>query len=174
MVSTARRALVSGPVVGILLVALLAAVSTLNRAVDAVGEPPDVAVLQQLMAGAHSVVVGKARSVRGAWQDNEHGDRIIQSIVELDVDETLKGRPERSRRLQIEGGTVDGVTLEVSGEPDVRVGERVVMFLHAGSPQIDRVLGGEQGVLALDDRDFVRGTSLRLEELRQYARGQGR
>jgi hypothetical protein len=174
MVRIPRASLVSGPFLGLTVLTLVGAVLMLNGPVGAAAEPPDVATLQRLTAEAHSVVVGRARSVQSTWQENEHGDRIIQSAVLVEVDETLKGRPERSHWLRLEGGTIDGVTLEVSGEPELRVGERAVLFLENERPNVGRVLGGDEGVLALDDQDFVRGTSLRLDEIRQFARGMGR
>ena len=156
--------------------ALVAAafLSPLNLQTQVSAEQPDVPGIQRAMNAAQAVVVATARSVNSSWQENEFGDRIIQSTILLEVSETLKGRPEKARWLRVEGGTVDGLTLEVSGEPEVRVGERAVFMLDQVRQNLDRPHPVHDAVLPLDEKDFVRGTALNLDDLRRHARGQGR
>lgn len=174
MTTRSRVPLAPGSLLALSALALIYSLSPWNHETRAAMEQPDITAIQNSMAGAHSIVVATARSVQSAWEDNEYGDRIIQSTVMLEVTETLKGRPERSRWLRVEGGTVDGVTLEVSGEPEVRVGDRAVFMLNDAGPNRDRLHPVHESVLPLDDQDFVRGTSLHLEDVRRHARGLGR
>jgi hypothetical protein len=133
-----------------------------------------IATLDERVAGAETIVVATARAVTAEWRENQHGDRLIVSRVQLDVEETMKGAADRTMWMEMEGGTIDGLTLQVSSLPLVVGGERAVFFLDRG-PGTLRVphLKG-QGILFLDDRNVVRGSSLRLDEIRTHARGGGR
>ena len=71
------------------------------------------ATLEFRAGGAERVVVATARAVTASWRENEHGDRIIVSRIQLDVAETLKGAQARTVVLDVDGGTLDGFTLRV-------------------------------------------------------------
>jgi hypothetical protein len=149
--------------------ALVAAVCVSPSAASA-----QVATLDERVAGAQRVVVATARAVQPEWRENAHGDRLIVSRVQLDVEEVLKGAAERVIWLDVEGGTLDGLTLRVSSLPVIQGGERAVFFLDrgAGASHVPHLRG--QGILFLDDQDVVRGSNLRLSEIRTRARGAGR
>jgi hypothetical protein len=107
--------------------------------------------------------------VSATWKENAFGDKLIVSRFTLHVEETLKGTPAADVALDLEGGTLDGFTLRVSSLPTLVPGERAVFFL-------DSVNGGAyqahlrgQGILKLDDQDFVKGSSLSLDEIRRVA-----
>ena len=92
-----------------------------------------IATLDERIAGAQKVVVASARSVDAGWRENTYGDRLIVSRVLLDVEETLKGTASNGPIwMELEGGTLDGVTLRVSDLPDLQPGERAVFFLDQG------------------------------------------
>ena len=133
-----------------------------------------VATLDQRIDGAERVVVATVRGVTPEWRENSHGDRLIVSKVQLDVEETLKGAPEATMWLEVEGGTLDGLTLKVSSLPMMQGGERGVFFLDRGVGDVHRPYLKGQGILFLDGQDVVRGSSLRLAEIRSHARGGGR
>ena len=126
-----------------------------------------VAVSERI-TGAQAVVVARAHSVAPEWRQNAHGDRLIVSRVLLQVEETLKGTPAATRVLDLEGGTLDGVTLHVSDLPGLAEGERAVFFLNSTSAGEKPHLRG-QGILKLDAGDFVRGSSLHVSEIRRLA-----
>lgn len=130
-----------------------------------------LASLEQRGSGADRVVVATARSVTPEWRENVHGDRIIVSKVLLEIEENLKGSGPSSALLEIDGGTLDGLTLRVSGLHLLDVGERAVVFLDeaAGGVHLPYLRG--QGILALDAQNFVRGSSLRLDDIRTRVRG---
>ena len=131
------------------------------------------ATLEFRVGGAERVVVATARSVTASWRENEHGDRIIVSRVQLDVNETLKGERTSAMWVDVDGGTLDGYTLKVSGLHMPEIGERGLFML-------DRAEGGVHtphlrglGILPLSDDDVIRGTNLNLNEIRSRVRAQG-
>jgi hypothetical protein len=122
---------------------------------------------------ADRVVVAMARRVTSAWRETEHGDRIIVSQVLLEIEESLKGGGPSSALLEVEGGTVDGFTLRVSGLELIEVGERAVVFMDAveGGRHVPHARG--EGILKLDSDNGVRGSQLRLDDIRSRVRGGG-
>jgi hypothetical protein len=128
--------------------------------------------LAERARGAERVVVGRVASVDPAWRVNEHGDRLIVSMVRVVVDETLKGQRQPTLDLEVEGGTIGDLTLRVSDQASLAPGERAV-FLVSRNPRgafIPHLRG--QGLLKLDRSDRVPGSSLTLEEIRRTVAGQ--
>jgi hypothetical protein len=132
------------------------------------------ATLESRVSGAETVVVAAARSVSASWHENEHGDRIIVSRFLLEVAESLKGAPARAMWVDVDGGTLDGFSLRVSGLHLPEVGERAVFILDPTEGGVHTLHRRGLGILPLDDRDNVRGTSINLSEIRTRVRGQGR
>jgi len=132
------------------------------------------ASVPELFAGSETVVVAHVESVSSLWQENDHGDRIIVSRILLRVEETLKGSPAMLHWMEVPGGTLDGLTLHVSSLPSLTAGERGIFFLEQRSGQAFKTprLRGE-GILELDDNDKVRGSSVRLDDIRSAARQSG-
>ena len=106
------------------------------------------------------------------YERNEFGDELIVTYAHLAVEEAIKGSTE-DVTLAVEGGTVDGMTLRVSDLPAVTKGERAVFFLKPGrrGEHLPHLRG--QGILKLDRENRVRGSDLRLEDIRRMARGEG-
>ncbi|MGE3176947.1 MAG: hypothetical protein AB7O32_05730 [Vicinamibacterales bacterium] len=134
------------------------------RAQDAMPVP-----LMERTRGAERVVVGRVASVSPTWRVNEFGDRLIVSVVRVNVDETLKGGPQPLVELEVEGGTIDGLTLNVSDQAELAVGERAVFYLsrNAAGRLVPHLRG--QGVLKLDARGRVPDSSLTLDVIRREA-----
>ena len=84
--------------------------------------------------------------------------------------EVYKGTGDSSLVMEVPGGSVDGVTLRVSGQPVVNEGERAVFFLDAEEAGTHKPHLRGQGVLKLDSSNVVRGSSLRLDDIRRAAR----
>jgi len=123
-----------------------------------------------LLARARSadrVVVGRAASTAPVWQVNEHGDRLIVSIVRVAIEETLKGPAATTIDVEIEGGTIDGLTLHVSDQAPFSPGERGVLYLR-GTPRGTFVphLRGES-LLKVDASNRVEGTALTVADIRR-------
>ena len=72
--------------------------------------------------------------------------------------------------MEVPGGTADGVTLRVSGQPVVNEGERAVFFLDTEVTGTHKPHLRGQGVLKLDSSNVVRNSSLRLDDIRRAAR----
>jgi hypothetical protein len=132
-----------------------------------------IATLDQRVSGAERVVVAKTRAVRAEWRENSHGDRLIVSRVELEVEETLKGAADNTIWMDVEGGTLDGYTLRVSSLPMVQPGERAVFFLDRGNGGVHLPHLRGQGILFLDDDNVVRAAKPRLSEIRTRAHAAG-
>ena len=148
------------------------AMSVANVAIaESDGRP---ASIEARTRGAHKVVVARARRVDAAWRTNIHGDRVIVSRVTLDVEESLKGQSPASISLEVPGGTIDGVTLRVSGMPAIHAEERGLFFLQEVTPGIHTPHLGGDGILMLDDANVAEGTTLRLQDLRRAVRAVGR
>jgi len=131
-----------------------------------------VATLDERIAGAERVVVATAKTVTPEWRENRHGDRLIVSRIQLEIEEPLKGGGTTADVvwMEMDGGTLDGLTLRVSTLPLIQRGERAVFFLDQISRGVFSPHLRGQGILSLDDYDLVRGSSLRLDEIRTRAR----
>lgn len=131
------------------------------------------ATLDERITGAERVVVATARSVSARWATNKFGDLLIVSRILLEVNETIKGPPASAAWLDLEGGTLDGLTLIISNLPAVEPGERAVFFLESAQEGVFRPHLRGHGILKLDQNDMVQGTHVPLNEIRGRARGMG-
>ncbi len=136
------------------------------------------------------VVVCDVASIRAYWVD---GNRRIESEVTLRNVELLKGAPDappREIRVTFPGGTVGDVTMRLCCAPELRVGDRYVMFLQpeyrtypaAGLGQgMLRVVEDPEGVARVHTAQGLpvteldeRGTPRSTRERRQSAWGRAR
>jgi hypothetical protein len=117
--------------------------------------------------GAERVVVGRAASSTPIWQVNEHGDRLIVSVVRVAIEETLKGPTTAVLDVEIEGGTIGDLTLNVSDQAPFVPGERAVLYLRR-TPRgtFSPHLRG-QSLLKVDASNRVQGSSLTLADIRR-------
>ena len=120
--------------------------------------------------GADRMVVGRVADIRTSMIRNEFGDVFIVSETLLTVEETLKGQPAALVVVDVPGGTYGGYTQRWSSLPEVKRGDRAVFFMKRNSQgRYEPHLRG-QGILALDEDDRVKGSSLSLEMIRTMAR----
>jgi hypothetical protein len=116
---------------------------------------------------AAKVVVARILDVRGQFESNRFGDRLIVSHAVLEVLETWKGTSQPVLNMAIEGGTVGDLTLRVSDLPSLEKGERAVLFLDAAGNGEYVPHGRGHGVaLKLTEDDRVRGTARSLNDVR--------
>ena len=128
--------------------------------------PPSIA---ERVRGAERVVVGSVTDVSASFTSNEHGDQLIVSQVTLQVEESLKGEPTALLVVDVEGGTVGDLTLQVSSLPRMTPGERAVFFVTTNKKgKVVPHLRGH-GILKLDPQDRVKGSSLDLATIREAA-----
>ena len=125
--------------------------------------------LAERARGAERVVVGRVKAVNPIWRTNEFGDRLIVSIVNVAVDETLRGPAAGSVDVEVEGGTIGDLTLNVSDLEPVAPGDRAVFYLtRNGRGAFVPHLRG-QGLLKLDQSDRIRGSTVTLADIRRAA-----
>ncbi len=89
-----------------------------NRPIES--GPIDVA---QLTQRADLIVHGVVSSKRTAWIG-----RVIYTLHDVPVQETLKGAPRSSVVVAVAGGARGNVRLRVPGAPDLQIGEQLVVF----------------------------------------------
>ena len=148
-----------------LVVALLLGVGVPVDAHD--GPPVDLTALAR---SADGVVVATVTAVHPVFQANEFGDQLIVSRTHMRTDVVLRnGRAPVSDAfvLELEGGTIGDLTLDVSDLPSLERGERAVVFLRQNSRGAIVPHGRGQGILKLDSLDRVKGTELTLSAVRQ-------
>jgi hypothetical protein len=126
-----------------------------------------VVPLTERAAGAERVVVGRVAEIKPVWRVNEFGDRLIVSRVRLTVDETLKGPAQSTLDIEVEGGSIGGLTLRVSDQEPLSPGDRGVFYVarDAQGTFVPHLRG--QGFLRLDSAGRVPNSSLTLDEIRR-------
>lgn len=125
--------------------------------------------LAERTRGAERVVIGRVTGVNPIWRTNEFGDRLIVSIVNVAVDETLRGPALPNVDVEVEGGTIGDLTLNVSDLEPVATGDRAVFYLARDRRGVFVPHLRGQGLLKLDRSDRVRGSSVTLSDIRRAA-----
>jgi hypothetical protein len=124
--------------------------------------------------GADRVVVAAVERVAAAYERNPFGDELIVSHAEMIVSEVLKGRDNGQGErivMDVEGGTVGDITLTVSDLPSVARGERAVLFLRQNASGRYTPYMRGLGILKLDTRNNVAGSTVSLDDIRARVRG---
>jgi hypothetical protein len=148
--------------------ALLMLAGAATAAVAQGGGPPlDVTSLAR---GAGKVVVGRVVDVQPRFETNRFGDQLIVSHATVEVIETLKGPAQQSVRVAVEGGTVGGLTLEVSDMPTLVEGDEALLFLDSPAQGDDVPHDRGRGIVMFDPRGRVRGSATTLDALRDQVR----
>jgi hypothetical protein len=147
----------SAPVVRV----IAAAICMLGAQLSMLAQDTSVSLADRAR-GAESVVVGRVTAVNPVWRTNEFGDRLIVSVVNVAVDETLRGSALPNVDVEVEGGTIGDL------EPVVP-GDRAVFYLtrNVRGALVPHRRG--QGLLKLDRSDRVRGSGVTLAEIRRSA-----
>ena len=101
--------------------------------------------LDDMVKKAQSIVHGRVRSANTHWSAD---GRLILTTYTLDVEETIKGRAEKTLEITIVGGTVGNLGLFVSGMPSFDTGEEAVVFVET-SAGYSTVVGLSQGKFAI-------------------------
>jgi hypothetical protein len=139
----------------------------ISVAVSAFAQDAPVVPLAERARGAERVVIGRVTAVNPVWQTNQFGDRLIVSMVNVAVDETLRGPSQPTVTVEVEGGTIGDLTLHVSDLEPVALGDRAVFYLaRNGRGALVPHLRG-QGLVKLDRSDRVRGSTVTLADIRR-------
>jgi hypothetical protein len=126
--------------------------------------------LVQRFQGAQRAVVGKIASAEARWERNQWGDELIVTRMTVDVEETLRGVASRRLAVDVEGGTIDGLTLHVAHQPELSPGDRAVLILNEVQSGVHVPHRKGLGLLRLDANNNVEGTSTTLADVRAAAR----
>lgn len=110
-----------------------------------------------LCAEADLIFVGTVTAVTPGWSDAQR--QAIETAVTFGDLTWLRGGPQTSLTLRFAGGEMDGLHEAVAGVPEFAVGQRRVVFAHAGhfaSPIVGfnqglfQVVEGDAGPVVLD------------------------
>jgi hypothetical protein len=124
--------------------------------------------LRSRMKGAERAFIGRVTRVSPYMKKNEHGDMLLVSHVEMSVEEPLKGQGAATVPVEIEGGTLNGITMEVSDLPQMRPGLRAVVMVKRNNrgEMVPHQRGA--GVLELE-QEHVKNSDLWLDDVRHAA-----
>ena len=98
-----------------------------------------------LVATAHTIVVGSVENSETYWGPER---RLILTRHTIQVEEMLKGARASTVDVTTIGGTLDGITLYVSGMPVFTEGEDTVVFLEG---PYQTLVGLGQGKFSVED-----------------------
>lgn len=110
-----------------------------------------------LCAEAELIFVGTVAAREARWSDPQR--QAIETVVTFTDLTWLRGGPQAEVELRFGGGELDGLHEAVAGVPQFTVGDRRVVFAHAGhlvSPIVGfnqglfRVVAGADGPVVLD------------------------
>jgi len=109
----------------------------------------------ELVTRAQSIFVAQVIDRRAIWETTAQGRSIVTQVT-FKVDDVWKGSVGPITRLEFLGGTIEDVTLEVSGVPAFSIGQRDVLFLAPDIKTISPLVGMMYGRLRIE-RDPVSG-----------------
>jgi hypothetical protein len=128
--------------------------------------------LPDIVRGAERIVVGRVAAVSPRFATNEYGDRLIVSDVRIQVEEVLKGRADASLVMELEGGQIGDLRLEVSDLPEMAAGDRAVFFLRSGPSGKALPHARGQGIKRIDARGQISSENVTIGEIRRLVGAQ--
>lgn len=124
-----------------LTIAALGCVALAARGSATMVVPKDFAAL---CSEADLIFVGTVTDVGSRWSDP--AIQSIETLVTFGDLTWVRGTPQSTVTLRFGGGTVDGLREEFAGVPHFAVGDRRVIFAHAGT-FVSPIVGFDQGAL---------------------------
>jgi hypothetical protein len=133
-------------------------------------DPTTPAALKSAVQQAKFTLVGTVTDTQASRRRSQWGDEIIVTRAVLRTDEVLKGLPPSWVPIDVDGGMIDGITMEASHTPLVHRGERAVFLVDQLAD--GRFIAHERGagILKLRPDDSVADSALTLNEIRALAR----
>jgi hypothetical protein len=123
--------------------------------------------IQTRTKGAQRIVVATVADVQSSMSRNAHGDQVIVSRLFLQVEEIMKGQSGPAFSVDVEGGTLGGLTLRVSDMPSLYQGDRAVFFTNPTTFGADVPHLRGLGILKLDAANRVEESELTLDDVRR-------
>ena len=133
-------------------------------------EPRTAADVKAAVQKAKFTLVGTVTDTQASRRKSQWGDEIIVTRAVLRTDEALKGTPPSWVPIDLEGGTIDGITMEASHTPLMARGERAVFLVDQLAD--GRFIAHERGagILKLRPDDRVQDSALTLNDIRALVR----
>ena len=98
--------------------------------------------LEELIERSEIIAHGRVASSWPAW---DSGHKYIWTHFRLDVLDPIRGNPGASVVVSEPGGSLDGVSMSISGAPDYALGEEAIVFLYRTPIGYLRATGYGQG-----------------------------
>jgi hypothetical protein len=118
--------------------------------------------------GAERAFIGHVTRVSPYLKKTDRGDVLLMSHVEMAVEEALKGQGSSLVPMEIEGGTLNGLTMEVSDMPQMKQGLRAVVMLKRNTR--GEMVPHQRGAGFLElEQDHVKNSDLWLDDVRLAA-----
>ena len=130
---------------------LLAVVLSLLTSIILVNEAVPLTVakisLDQMTMGSSLIIYGTVVSAHSLWEG-----QAINTYISIRVNETLKGEGQEFITVKQMGGRVGDITDEVTGSPELKEGEDVILFLveWQGSYWIHSIVLGKFSIVTQD------------------------
>ena len=147
MVPSKIRRATAGTSLGVVAAILLACFTMISFTGRADAVTLQSLTIQQLADHSQSVLVARtvSTSARLVSTSDAGGRGTVQTVVELEVQEVLKGAPAVRSTVVLPGGSAGGFTLSVDSQPVFSAGETSLLFLDG----LGRIVGGPQGKLQI-------------------------
>ena len=97
----------------------------------------------EVVTGSSLIVHGRVADVRATLVGSR---RTIESVVTLDVIESLRGKPGATVTFSVPNGQVGRYRRILVGAPELQPGDEIVVFLQAQPPAIPTIFGLSQGL----------------------------
>jgi hypothetical protein len=104
--------------------------------------------------------------VTSSWPAWDSGHKYIWTHYRIEVIDPIRGNPGASVVVSEPGGSLDGVSMSISGAPGYAVGEEAIVFLYRTPIGYLRATGYGQGKYAVTPQTRVRANLKGLETLK--------
>jgi hypothetical protein len=116
---------------------------------------------QTLVGEARAIVIGRVVALQPQWTDGRRG---IETLMSLEVEQSLKGDAGSSVVVRVPGGQIGPYLSMMPGAPQFSEGDEVVLFLAGAPPALPHILALGQGVFRIVS-DPVTGARTVVPEL---------
>ncbi len=120
--------------------------------------------LEKLIDQSEIIAHGRVTNSWPAW-DTRH--KYIWTHYRIEVLDPIRGNPGASVVVSEPGGSLDGVSMSISGAPDYEVGEEAIVFLYHTPIGYLRTTGYQQGKYTVTSQMRVHTNMKGLELLKR-------
>ena len=124
--------------------------------------------LEELANQSEIIAHGRVTSSWAAW---DSGNKYIWTHYRMEVLDPIRGSPGASVVASEPGGSLDGVTMRISGAPDYATGEELIVFLYRTPIGYLRATGYGQGKYTVTAQRRMRASLNGFELLKRDSHG---